>query len=121
MNRKYLIPILAILTFIGGTVSIVLPFLPLGWFLYAVTILLLIPYFKPFQDGFKWLAKRDRTGFTHRASRFTADIYRWAQDPENAHRFEELSEEYPPKKGKDEEKFDKDVQKNGSNSTKSTV
>ncbi len=70
-----------------------LPFLPLGWFLYAVTVLLLIPYFKAFQRAFEWIAKRDDTGFTKRACLFTAKIYRWAKDEKKAHIFKEMSEE----------------------------
>ena len=121
MKRKHLIPILAFLTFVGGTVAIVLPFLPIGWFLYAVTVLLLIPYFKPFQDGFKWLAERDTTGFTKRASHFTADIYRWAKDPDNADRFDELSEECPPADEENEvKKKTGNVEKNSASGAKKT-
>ncbi|MCZ4407453.1 hypothetical protein O3Q51_01435 [Cryomorphaceae bacterium 1068] len=93
MNRKYVIPIIATLCFAVGTVSILLPFLPLGWFLYAVTALLLIPYFSPFQKGFEWMAERDETGFTKKACDFTATIYRWAKDEKNAHLIEKMSSE----------------------------
>lgn len=98
MKRKNIIPIIAFLTFAAGTVSIMLPFLPLGWFLYAVTALLLIPYFKPIQRAFEWIATKDRTGFTKRACLFTAKIYRWAKDEENAHIFKEMGQEYEDNK-----------------------
>lgn len=93
MGRKYIIPFIACLTFLLGSVAIMLPFIPLGWFLYAVTVLLLIPYFKIFQRGFEWMSRKDNTGFTQKALRFTAKIYRWAKDHENADLFEKMSDE----------------------------
>jgi len=92
VNRKYLIPIIASLTFLFGTVFITLPFIPLGWLLYAVTALLLIPYFKPVQRAFEWMARRDKTGFTKRACHYAAKIYRWAKDEKNADLFEKMGE-----------------------------
>ena len=93
MGRKYIIPFIACLTFLLGSIAIMVPFIPLGWFLYVVTVLLLIPYFKIFQRGFEWISRRDKTGFTKRALRFTAKIYRWARDHENADLFEKMSNE----------------------------
>lgn len=96
MKRKYLIPIIAGLTFVVGTVFIMLPFIPLGWFLYALAVLLLVPYFKPFQRAFEWIARRDKSGFTKRACRLSAKVYLWARDEKNADVLEKLGEECEP-------------------------
>jgi len=104
VSRKYFIPILAGLSFLFGTAFILLPFIPLGWFLYAVTALLLIPYFVPFQRGFEWMARRDTTGFTKKACRFTAKIYRWAQDEKNADLFDDMGDKAPSPKEKNNPK-----------------
>ena len=89
----YIIPIIAFFTFIGGVVCMVLPFLPFGWFLIFVTVLLLLPYIKAFEKGYRWVAGRDRTGISQRAGRMTSRFYRWVGDRKNADRIETVAEE----------------------------
>lgn len=78
MSRAYAIPFIAMLTFVLGTVSLMLPFLPFGWALYALTALLLIPYIKPLRKVFKWVAEKDSSGTAVKVGYKIAALYRWS-------------------------------------------
>lgn len=98
MKKTYIIPLIAFLTFAVGTGAMVLPFLPFGWFLYAVTALLLLPYFPPMEKFFRWLIRKDNSGTAKKAGDKVADLYRWAGDYQHAEELEEFSEEEEEKK-----------------------
>jgi len=91
MNKRYIVPIIAVITFAVGSVAMVLPFLPLGWFLYIVTALILLPYFRGIEKIFRKLAENDRSNITHKAVDRVARLYRWVGDKEHAEELEELS------------------------------
>lgn len=79
MKKAYVIPLIAIITFVLGSVSIMLPFLPFGWALYALTALVLMPYFKPLRKFFMWVAEKDNTGFAVKVGYKIAALYRWSE------------------------------------------
>lgn len=93
MEKKYFIPALAIASFIVGSVSMILPFLPFGWLLYGVSALLVVPYFKRAKKAFGWVADKDGTGSTSKISNKVADLYRWADEDEKANEVEKAAEE----------------------------
>lgn len=78
LKKKHIIPALSIFTFSAGIVCMVIPFLPFGWFLVFATILILMPYVNAFEKAFRWVAKRDRTGISHKAGKMVGRLYRWA-------------------------------------------
>jgi hypothetical protein len=80
VKRTYVIPLIALLTFILGTASIMLPFLPFGWALYAVTALILLPYFKPLRKFFTWIVSKDNSGIALKVGLRVAKLYAWAGD-----------------------------------------
>ncbi|MEX0661910.1 MAG: hypothetical protein WEA58_09850 [Balneolaceae bacterium] len=92
MNKKYIVPALAIVSFLLGSVSMILPFLPLGWLLWGVSALLVVPYFKHAKNAFGWISEKDSTGFTSTIAVKIADLYRWADDAEKANEVEETAE-----------------------------
>ncbi len=114
MNKKYIIPIIAFFTFIGGLISLALPFLPFGWFLIFVTALLLLPYVKPFEKAFRWLARKDKTGIAQKAGTKVAELYRWAGDDKSANRITKVTEESEKERlAKEEEEEKKKVEIEG--------
>lgn len=78
MYRAYVIPLLAILTFVLGSVSVMLPFLPFGWALYALTALILMPYIKPLRKVFMWVADKDGSGTVVKIGYKIVGLYRWS-------------------------------------------
>ncbi len=82
--RKLIVPLMAVFTFIGGLVCLTIPFLPFGWLLIGITVLLLIPYFSPFEQLFAWIAKKDRTGFSEKARQKVENFYHWIGDAKRA-------------------------------------
>lgn len=93
MNKKYFIPALAVVSFLGGSVSMILPFLPFGWLLYGVVALLVVPYFNSAKKALGWVADKDGTKSTSRVSEKIADLYRWADEEEKADEVEKAAEE----------------------------
>lgn len=91
--RKLLIPTIAALIFIGGLVSLLLPFVPLGWLLIALSSLLMAPYFKVMRKFIGWLAKIDKTGFVEKAGEKASHLYEWAGDTKRAEKLEAIIEE----------------------------
>lgn len=79
MKKAYVIPILAVITFVLGTASLMLPFLPFGWALYALTALILMPYLKPLRKVFMWIAEKDSTGTAIKVGYKIAALYRWSE------------------------------------------
>lgn len=96
MNKKYIIPGLAVASFLGGSVSMILPFLPFGWVLYGVVALLVVPYFNSAKKAFGWIADKDGTKSTSKVSKKIADLYRWADEEEKANEVEKAAEEGVP-------------------------
>jgi hypothetical protein len=78
MNKAFVIPLIAILTFAIGTACLMLPFLPFGWALYALTALILMPYIKPLRKVFMWVADKDRTDTVVKIGYKIAALYRWS-------------------------------------------
>ncbi|MFC5625680.1 hypothetical protein [Algoriphagus winogradskyi] len=91
--RKLLIPTIAALIFIGGLVSLLLPFIPLGWLLIALSSLLMAPYFKVMRKFIGWLATIDKTGFVEKAGEKASHLYEWAGDPKRAEELKTIIEE----------------------------
>ncbi len=92
MKRRWIIPILAFLSFVVGIAALFIPFLPFGWLFCFVTILLLLPYFKVFKTVVRWLAKHDKTGIIPKACQITANLYRWAKLEQYAREIERLKD-----------------------------
>jgi len=93
LKKKYIIPLIATLTFALGTASMLLPFLPFGWLLYGVTVLLLIPYFKFLRNAFKWIASKDDSGTVLKFSNKIVGLYTWAEENDKAEEIKKVSEE----------------------------
>jgi hypothetical protein len=91
--KKYIIPAIAILTFIAGLVSLMLPFLPFGWLLLAVSALLVVPYFEVMQRFIAWLSQKDTTGIVEKAGAQASKLYRWADDDQRADKLEDVIKE----------------------------
>lgn len=104
LNKKHIIPVIAFFTFIGGVASMAVPFLPFGWFLIFVTALLLLPYVKPFEKAFQWLARRDKTGISRKAGTKVAGLYRWAGDHKEADLITKMTEDSETERVADEKK-----------------
>lgn len=79
VKKAYVIPTVACITFVVGSISIVLPFLPLGWALYGITALILMPYLPPLKRFYMWLAAKDRTGIATKIGLKIAVLYRWSE------------------------------------------
>lgn len=84
MKKAYVIPMLAVITFVLGTASLMLPFLPFGWALYALTALILMPYLKPLRKVFMWIAEKDSSGTAIKVGYKIAALYRWSEKTEMA-------------------------------------
>lgn len=97
--KKIIIPAIAILIFIAGLVSLVLPFVPLGWLLIALASLLMAPYFKFMRKFIGWLAKKDTTGFVRQAGEKASKLYKWAGDQQRAEKLKALIKENDQKHG----------------------
>jgi hypothetical protein len=82
--KKLIVPFVALMTFSLGIVCLMLPFLPFGWLLMGITTLLLVPYFKPLEKLFRWLAKKDKTGFSEKARLTVEKFYIWIGDRRRA-------------------------------------
>ncbi|WP_111610805.1 hypothetical protein [Algoriphagus yeomjeoni] len=91
--RKLFIPTIATLIFIGGLISLLLPFVPLGWLLIALSSLLLAPYFKLMRKFIGWLAKIDKTGFVEKAGLKASKLYEWAGENQRAKKLETIIDE----------------------------
>ncbi len=89
MNKKYIIPAIATLTFLLGGTSLIFPFLPIGWPLLAVTALLIMPYFPKAQKGFKWIAGKDSTGLLEKAAEGVIELYHWADEDKKANEIDD--------------------------------
>ena len=98
--RKLIIPTIATLLFIGGLITLVLPFVPLGWLLIALSSLLMAPYFKFMRKFIGWLAKIDKTGFVEKAGEKASSLYEWAGDLKRAEKLETIIEENTQNKNK---------------------
>ncbi|CAN5329253.1 hypothetical protein BH23BAC3_BH23BAC3_23210 [soil metagenome] len=83
---------LAVVSFIFGSISMLLPFLPFGWPLLGVSALLVVPYFQRAKNAFGWISEKDSTGLTSTIAVKIADLYRWADDEEKANEVEEAAE-----------------------------
>lgn len=92
VNKKYIVPVLAAVSFILGSISMILPFLPFGWFLWGVSALLVVPYFQRAKNAFGWISEKDSTGFISTVAVKIADLYRWAEDDEKAKEVEEAAD-----------------------------
>ncbi|MDR7132215.1 hypothetical protein J2X69_004582 [Algoriphagus sp. 4150] len=90
--KKFIIPAIATLIFIGGLVSMVLPFVPLGWLLISLASLLMAPYLKFMRKFIAWLAKKDTTGFVEKAGEKASKLYEWAGDHKRAEKLESIIE-----------------------------
>ncbi|WP_192348937.1 hypothetical protein [Algoriphagus sp. Y33] len=88
--KKFIIPAIATLIFIAGLVSMVLPFVPLGWLLIALASLLMAPYLKFMRKFIAWLAKKDTTGFVEKAGEKASKLYEWAGDHKRAEKLESI-------------------------------
>lgn len=84
VKKAYIMPALACLTFLLGSVCIMLPFLPFGWALYGVTALILMPYLPPLRKFYIWLAAKDQTGTATKIGYKIAVLYRWSEKTELA-------------------------------------
>jgi len=82
--KKLIVPFVALITFSLGIVCLMLPFLPFGWLLMGITTLLLVPYFRPLEKLFRWLAKKDKTGFSEKARKTVEKFYLWIGDRRRA-------------------------------------
>lgn len=71
----------------------VLPFVPLGWLLIALSSLLLSPYFKFMRKFISWLAKKDKTGFVEKAGEKASKLYEWAGDHKRADELDTIIDE----------------------------
>jgi hypothetical protein len=72
-----------------------LPFLPFGWFLWAVTACILTPYIWPIRKFFLWLQTKDKKGFTDKAIERVARLYQWAGDHERSDQMRETFKRRP--------------------------
>ncbi len=63
-----------------GALSMALPFLPFGWVLFFVALILLLPYFPFFRRWAKKLEKKDNTGLTKKMKKYVETFYCWAYD-----------------------------------------
>ncbi len=102
MKKAYVIPILAVITFVLGTASLMLPFLPFGWALYALTALILMPYLKPLRKVFMWIAEKDSTGTAIKVGYKIAALYRWSEKTKLAREVSDTVRE-AEKNGEDKE------------------
>jgi len=93
LNKEFIIPLIATVTFALGTAAMLLPFLPFGWLLYGATVLLLVPYFSFLRKIFKWIVSKDSTGTTPKITKTIARLYMWADQTEKAKEIEKVSEE----------------------------
>jgi len=91
--KKFIIPAIAFLTFVIGLVCLMLPFIPLGWLLIALSSLLMAPYFKFMRKFIGWLVKIDKTGFVEKAGEKAAALYEWAGDKKRGKKLEFIIEE----------------------------
>ncbi|MEB2775075.1 hypothetical protein SYJ56_07140 [Algoriphagus sp. D3-2-R+10] len=91
--RKFIIPTIATLIFIAGLVSMVLPFVPLGWLLIMLASLLMSPYFKFMRKFIGWLAKKDKTGLVEKAGKKASKLYEWAGDDKRADEMDTIIDE----------------------------
>lgn len=96
--KKLIIPGIAFLIFIGGLAALMVPFIPVGWLLIALSSLLLAPYLKPVRKFIGWLSQKDKTGFVEKAGGKASKLYRWANDPIRAKQMEAILEEHKPEK-----------------------
>ncbi|MEB2786130.1 hypothetical protein [Algoriphagus persicinus] len=91
--KKFIIPTIATLIFIAGIVSLLLPFVPLGWLLIVLASLLMSPYFKFMRKFIGWLAKKDKTGFVEKAGEKASKLYEWAGDHKRADKLDIIIDE----------------------------
>lgn len=108
MKKAYVIPILAVITFVLGTASLMLPFLPFGWALYALTALILMPYLKPLRKVFMWIAEKDSSGTAIKVGYKIAALYRWSEKTEIARDVSKTVEE-AEKKGEVKEEKESEI------------
>lgn len=83
-KKKYIIPIIAGITFIIGLACMLIPFLPFGWLLMAMTALLIFPYFEFMRKFLGWLLKKDKTGIIKKAAEKVNELYTWAGEKKRA-------------------------------------
>jgi len=102
--KKYIIPALAIVIFLAGLASLMLPFLPFGWLFLALAALLVAPYFKFMRRFIGWLAKKDNSGLVKKAGGKAARLYRWAEDEDRAGKLETIIEENSDEDGEENSK-----------------
>ncbi|REG79575.1 hypothetical protein [Algoriphagus antarcticus] len=88
--KKFIIPAIAFLIFVAGLISLMLPFIPLGWLLIALASLLMAPYFKFMRKFIGWLARKDTTGFVEKAGEKASDLYKWAGNRKRAEELEDI-------------------------------
>jgi hypothetical protein len=82
--KKFIIPGIATIIFIAGLISMMLPFIPLGWILIALAALLLAPYLKSMRKFIGWLVKK--------AGKKAVLLYEWAGDNKRAQELERIIE-----------------------------
>jgi len=90
--KKFIIPGIATIIFIAGLISMMLPFIPLGWILIALAALLLAPYLKSMRKFIGWLAKKDNSGLVKKAGKKAVHLYEWAGDNKRAQELERIIE-----------------------------
>lgn len=93
LKKKFIIPLIATVTFALGTAAMLLPFLPFGWILYGATVLLLVPYFGFLQSAFKWIASKDNSKTVLKISNKIVELYTWAEQNDKAEEIKKVSEE----------------------------
>ncbi|UZD22599.1 hypothetical protein PBT90_04090 [Algoriphagus halophytocola] len=94
--KKLVIPGIAFLIFIAGLAALMVPFIPVGWLLIALSALLLAPYLPIVRKFIGWLSKLDKTGFIEKAGEKAAKLYYWANDTKRAKKLETILEENKP-------------------------
>ncbi len=78
--KRILFFVVGFLVFILGLICLMLPFLPFGWLLIIVSLLLFMPYFPFFKRWLSWLEKKDRTGFSKKMKKYSISFYNWTHD-----------------------------------------
>jgi uncharacterized Tic20 family protein len=83
-RKKHLIPVLAGIAFIIGIISLLLPFLPIGWLMIGISLFILLPYLSPLRKLFIWASKKDDTKVVSRAGQKVVELYAWAHEYQKA-------------------------------------
>ncbi len=92
-KKKHLIPFLAGLAFLIGLVSLMLPFLPIGWLMIGIALIILLPYLRPLRKVFIWAAKKDDSKIVSRAGNKVVELYAWAHEYQKAIMIQKAIEE----------------------------